>query len=948
MLSNMRQGVTLLLCLGLFMSTINGCNYDFIPDESPKQTICEAEVFHNTRAVFSSETALESDEQPDEVFPSDDKGSTSFDLLQRDNFVESPDRQLFAPDSLESSAPEPSNDAKFDDEDDEFFIPNGSSGIASNASFFKRHFSEIKDSDLTSKQREEDLESATTNSQRSSSTSQWELQDISCEESCTEDLESEMAESEPLFSHNAGLRNHNLNCYASSLLSCLYSIPLVQRAFYRELEVLPADEPLKKDESIIAAVSTVFYKMRHLNSMISLDSYFAAALSKSIGWTFGEIECVLEFWTMLGGVFPEGISGLFRIRSQENHYRTVDNVLIKSVPQESNLIFAYPQQYNSIDELIAANFLDHTNKEYIIDPADQYEYLHLLSEPISEKLAISSHTTCTILDLPDVLCFGVQRIKWNNQSGDPECNFSRFKFSPSIEINSEEYTLFGNIIYDSKRVHYFAHVFDPISREWYQHDDHKVSRIPKTESAIKSRKNNLYHRSTMVFYVKTALLGDFKIPSNWDVPEQVATKLAARHIATKSTTQASLRKRNRSEEKAEKSSPSIPREAEKCKPLAITANQGQEAESDDAIHLKKKPRKRLEPKTKGVSTSINPDNIMVKPQVSKTKPISTISKPKPSLATQHAPIPRKRNIFELFKPNFILGNESYSFDPQNRSLAVETILAVLSRNSRVVTSLLVFAALPDVDTTSVQFQIILVILEMLTGTQNIKTEELYRQLSSEYGLNLRTSNVAKLFKTISALLPQEIAPLPTVKVMTYDQDEPIEILEIEKCDFATIKPSELTPAATHLHIPGVMFDKNIEETKLINRRVFKTTGLLLAVEVKRFISEGVFDPSPINYYSSDYDFFGYLGINPETRNPFGALLDHNNLKRVHIISKGLLRSIHVSPDSIQCVKTGLSFQSTLLLFTPKHQKPIPMPKFSSIPRKLLDELEKTLLPELYK
>jgi len=865
--------------------------------------------------------------------------------------------------------PEPLED---DDDDDEIFIPNGAA--QSEFNLLKKYFTLQPDVDskivakATSSPREssetdfslsdgEDLESCSaTSASRCSSTepqqqeSSSELPDFS---SGDEDETGSVVTDDsrmPLLRHNAGLVNHALNCYASSLLVGLYSIPVIQRSFYREVERASIIEVPRKDESITAAISTVFYKMSTLNSPIELRTFFAAALQETTGWQFGNIECVLEFWTLLSNVLPESITRNFQVRSQENHfrqaeenqYRPSEDLLIKSVSQVSNLIYAYPQQYASVVDLIEASFLDQNVKEYIIEPVSQHEYPQIISEPISEKLVIPSYTTCTILELPNVLFFGVPRLNWNTRSGNPICNFARLEFTPTITINSEEYTLFGNIIYDPKRVHYYAHVYDALSEEWYQHDDRKVTRLSKGSRTKKFREYLLNHLSTMVFYVKSSLIEDFKIPENWIVSEAIAAQLSSRYVPKKTTAVNDATKSSYKPSKdtpSDKSTDTTKKRSRKNVEIE-TEEPGSELVDDSKDHQLKQVKESsdIHANKKSKITTSKTKIITKKPENSLLPLIVVRAKdPAPEKEASSQP----KNVASRYDPNMVLGTANYSFDENDRNTLLELVLMVLSRHSGSVRILFCHVSRADVDVSSTLFQFVLVILQMLLGEQNIKTGHLLVLFAKNHNLDFKHSNVKMALREISdAILPSQIIPSPNVKLILYDQDEPVEITNLKNCDYATIRPSEIIPCRKHLSIPGVIFDKIDEKTQFIRSRIFKTDGLMMCVQLTRIDPDGSFDESPIKFLSSDYRIYGFIAYNSAKSKTYASFRDCNDPSQNFILTNGAHRHIPLTETSLKALEIGLMTQSVLLFFVPKSVTLLQLPIYSQVPRKLIGELKK--------
>lgn len=752
-------------------------------------------------------------------------------------------------------------------------------------------------------------------------------------------------EVQSLFPHSVGIRNHALNCYASALISCLYNIPTVQMALFDEVSRFS----LRKEESVIMALATIFYKMRFGKSFIDLEPFFMTVVRRSIGWKFGGLECVLEFWNRLSMTLPES---LFQIESQENRFRKSDGLLIKSVPQKSNLILVSPsKKYRNIEEFLQNEFVDEDAEDFKIEPADRHEYPHLTeveSAADGEVLYIPSKTSLTILNCPKVLIFGVKRVRWNPETNSSVFDSTHLGFPEKLTINGEEYTIVGNIEYDATRVHYFARNHDILDDQWYIHDDKNVEMIPDTEEAFDELTKRFIHNSSMVFYVKSSLLEEVVDKSSVVIPKEVVTKLTSRSRTRLTSESPKLkRKRRDNTDKEEQEQPEILVESQfKTKIVREEIKVPEEK-------IIKKVRGPYKKRCKAVDVmqeqQTQAENSVTEPENSLTETKKILAEAKKSSGEDAAAPAKKRRaygrVYEkhdnvYFKSSLVpivdfrLGSKSFLFSTVDRNIVLELILMAYASNAKAVRVL--FEASRSMVPTDLSFKFALVILRMLSGHLGIDVSALSKELIETYQVDF--SDISLAWRQISQLLPQEISPHPSLKLISYENDEPISIGSIPKCDFYSVKPFKNVACPSHLKLSGPAYD--LGEATGYRRNILNSDGIILPIPVTRYAMNAEdqkfdYDTAPINVNSGEYQIYGFIGIKPQTRGAFASFFHPEGLL---IYTSGVPAIKGKSAQVQEIIAFAMRHQSVMLFLSKPEDFKLEMPMLSDVPRILLDEL----------
>lgn len=702
-----------------------------------------------------------------------------------------------------------------------------------------------------------------------------------------------------LFPHTVGIRNHAYNCYASALISCLYNIPVVQMALYEEV----SRSDLRKDESVVTALATIFYKMRHGKSFIDLESFFVPAIRKSLGWEFGNIECVLEFWNQISETLPES---LFQIELQENRFRKSDQVLIKSDIQKSNLILVSPSKnYRNIEEILRDNFADEEAEDFIVEPKEIKDYPHLFGEGATSevKISVPSRTTLTIKSCPKVLIFGVKRVRWNATTGTQEFDSTPLGFPEKLLINEEKYTIVGNVEYNEERVHYFAQNHDLWDDQWYIHDDKAVTRIPDTEEAFDDLTMRFIHNSSMVFYVKGSLLEEFGTKESVEIPSDVITKLTIRSKRQNSTPELSgrvKRKRGGEDKVFEEQELTVTEEIVESQESAEIVEEPVKSE----VKKVRKPYKKRE-KNSRVKTTF--------------------------FETRFGPM-----------ADFRLGTTPFLFHQDNRNSVLEPILMAFAAHPKAVRKL--FESARYKTSADFEFKFALTVLSILTGNMAVQTVELSQILVERHGIYF--GDIGSAWKRISSLLSQEISPLPNLKVITYKDDEPMSLENINNCDSFALSPFNLMPCPRELKFSGAAFNlvENRSE-RIMKLNILKSDeGLIIPLPVDRIIKhpeelDGLgFNTNPVQMNLGPYLIYGFITINPNTGNKQAVLSDQGNRNRYFIYSAGTPGYMEKSTELQERVLGLLRHQSVLVLLSKPDDFYSEMPMLSDVPDNLISEL----------
>lgn len=736
-----------------------------------------------------------------------------------------------------------------------------------------------------------------------------------------------------IFPHKIGIRNHANNCYASALISCLYNIPIVQKALFDQV----SGSSLRKEESIAVALATIFYKMRFGRSFIDLEQFFIPAVKKEFTWEFGGIECVLEFWNQLSSALPEF---LFQFELQENRFRKSDNVLIKSFAQKSNLILVAPsKKYRNIEEFLEKDFVDEEAEDFIIESDDIKDYPHLFIEsgipiPIpeqQERLRIPSKTTLTILNCPEVLIFGVKRVRWNSETNSPEFDSTHLGFPEKLIVNSEEYTIVGNVEYDEGRIHYYSQNYDLLNDQWYIHDDKQVTRIPDTEEDFTELTRRFIHNSSMVFYVKSSSLELFKNKENVALSDELVMKLKTRSSAATSNNNLNLkRSRKRRADKVDNANLDCADDEPTIKDTKLV-KKGRGS-------LKKRPKAAEPQETAEISDS---DIGNKKPRIRKDL--------KSDLDLSEAKVCSSLSFDQ--GPDFRLGSKQFLFSKDDGNDILEPILMAIAFHPRLVTKLFEIVARNESPTpTDFVFKFALVVLRILTGHMDISTRELFTILVENYSVEF--SDIGTVWRKISQLISSEISSIPDLKVVKFKEDEPISIETFPRCDSYSLKPHKTIKITSGLVLSGPAYDSILDsgeggEGRTFNRNILKCNdeeeGIILPVPVERIFKDSatekyIYDASPVQINTGSYLIYGCIGIDRNGNRTFAIYTDHLNQSRYLFYASGILMYKEKSVPLQQMIIDLMKTQSSLFLLTKSDGFYEEMPMLSHVPKILINEL----------
>lgn len=781
----------------------------------------------------------------------------------------------------------------------------------------------------------------------------------------------------PMFPHVVGIRNHALNCYASSLIACLYNIPLVQEALFANV-LKNIDEPnTDRYECIATALSTIFYKMRSTKTFVDLETYFVPAVKRTINWDFGGLECALEFWGRFSAALPAEVSDLFKIDGVESHFRKSDNAFIKSENVSSNMIFVSPsKKYKSIEKLLEVDFIDEEAEDFTVFPEDQHLYAHLLDGPIEEKVNVNRRTTFRITNKPKVLIFGVKRVYWDASTNSSGLNTTILEFPENLKLNDEEYTCVGNVEYDSIRGHYFAQNLDLLNDQWYIHDDKKVEKIPDTTEAFADLSERFYTNSCLVFYIKTSLIDEYiENESKLAVPLPVIAKLTSRGrksffkrkrdvdpdnvieipIAPEAPQKITRRRlQNKQKIDANESVESVDvNETE----IIVKAQQEVPVVQDKIKKvrgpykknvIRKKPPAQAKESTElqalDLTTSDN-DKLIEATDIQTSEPSTAPEKPSKKFKSSTLIIKETDDGLKYFRSSlgdvvdFRLGQNACMFIDQEHNVYLEHILVAISQNQTVVKIL--FEEVKTKSPSDFIFRFTLVILKILLGHGDVATAALTKELIEVYNFDFK--DVRSTWTQLSQLLPEKISPIPSFKLIKYRNDEPVEIFEESQSDYITLRPYFCKPYPHGLNLNGVFTDIiDVEGPELFRRNIFKSDGVILPLKVSRIRNDlsggATYDDSPIYIDTYDRTVYSYIGYDPSRKETFSVHWNAAAPTQVILFYKGMPRVVKISEELAKMIQHGLLRYSELILLARKDDLKQEMPMLSDVPRVLLDEL----------
>ena len=810
-----------------------------------------------------------------------------------------------------------------------------------------------------------------------------------------EDEQEEEEVNPPMFPHVVGIRNHALNCYANSLIACLYNIPLVQEALFSNV-LKNIDEPnTERYECIATALSTIFYKMRSTKTYVDLETYFVPAVKNTIQWDFGGLECVLEFWGSFSAALPAEVSDLFKVDGIESQFRKSDNVFIKSENVSSNMIFVSPsEKYKSIEKLLEVDFIDEEAEDFTVFPEDQHLYAHLLDGPIEEKVKVNRRSTFKITNKPKVLIFGVKRVYWDASTNSSGLITTTLEFPENLELNEEEYTCVGNVEYDPVRGHYFAQNLDLLNDQWYTHDDKKVDKIPDTNEAFTDLSERFYTKSCMVFYIKTSLIDEYiENESKLAVPLPVIAKLTSRGRKSffkrkrdvdpdniieipiapeepQKITRRRLQNKRKidtieSVESVDVNEPEIIVKAPQEEPVVqekikkvrgpykknvirkkpAQAKESAELQALDLTASASDNDKLAETSDIQISESTAAPKLAETSDIQISEPSAAPEKPAKKFKSHNLIIRESDDGLKYFRSSlgdvvdFRLGQNACMFNDQEHNVYLEHILVALSQSQTVVKIL--FEEVKTKSPSDFIFRFTLVILKILLGHGDVSTAELTKELVEVYNFDFK--DVRSTWTQLSQLLPEKISPVPSFKLIKYRNDEPVEIFEESQSDYITLRPYFCKPYPHRLNLNGVFTDIiDVEGPELFRRNIFKSDGVILPIKVSRIRNNpdggATYDESPIYIDTYDRTVYSYIGYDPCRKETFSVHWNAATLSQVILFYKGMPRVVKVSEELAKMIQHGLLRYSELILLAKKDDLKQEMPMLSDVPRVLLDEL----------
>lgn len=751
----------------------------------------------------------------------------------------------------------------------------------------------------------------------------------------------EVINSEPprpsMFPHVVGIRNHALNCYASALISCLYNIPMFQVAIFEDVKRNISNPMTKKDLSPTVALAAIFNKMRSGRSFINLEPYFVPAVKRTTHWEFGGTECVLEFWNLLSTTLSAETQSLFKIDLSENRFRKSDNLLIKSETQSCNIILVSPsKKYRDIEQFLENHFADEDAEGFIIEPKDRTEYSHLLTGETEEKLRIPSRTTLDILNCPNILIFGIKRVRWNPSTSAPEFDSSPLGFPETLTINSERYTIVGNVEYDPRRVHYYAQNHDLLDDQWYLHDDKRVKMIPDIETAFEDLSLRFVHNSTMVFYVKCSLLEQFQDGKGTEIDAEVISLLKSRKTI--------LTKRPLSDSGSETSKPDAKKnrnDSEKkveTKKKVVTMKKLQTMKKMETMKkpLRKGPRK--QPVTEVNDTD---ENTKIDSQVSLKKGVPKRRRRTGGILMTSETLKPFKEVNEVKETR--IGTEFFSFNSSDKIGILEAILFAYARNPAVLSRLIQVSIVKE--PTDFVFRFTVALLKILTGKQGIDVSDLKRELVETHKVSL--NNYYEVSAKVSELLPEDISPSPETKVIKYHLDEPMAIVNPPKSANPHVLPHRSVAIPKDLVFNGLVCDhKESEDGEYYRRSVFRSQGIVLPLFIARLIKakspgEGhVYDRSPIHFGRNKFILNGFIGFKEGTFDIFAIFLDARIYSHYIFYMNGSVKLIPKTKQYNQEVSQYLDRNSIIIMFSKLQHLKVEYPSLSQVPKVLVDELNK--------
>jgi len=309
-----------------------------------------------------------------------------------------------------------------------------------------------------------------------------------------------------------GLNNHLNNGYMNSVVSILFNNHGFRNAMFATTS----------QNSTSRSVSQVFAKMLISPKPVRTDMCLMQAMKEH--WTFGPFHDILEFTGVLLDLLPESIQGIFQ---QHNRY----SILKKSNDQVLNVkliednMYIVPKGFSSVSEAISLNFIDHEAEDYKIKLED-YHYYEGIIQPFTEPfINIPIYNEMTIMNRPEMLMFGINRVKMN-----PEISFDEsemkidFAFElPGLEDGSEPimYLLTGFSFFQ-RSGHYMSYVRDlsrgnPIAN-WFLYNDSLVT-IVQSSQDLELMRNRAKTAACLLFYSRQDTIECKSIKS--EIPEDI-------------------------------------------------------------------------------------------------------------------------------------------------------------------------------------------------------------------------------------------------------------------------------------------------------------------------------------------------------------------------------------------------------------------------------------------
>lgn len=690
----------------------------------------------------------------------------------------------------------------------------------------------------------------------------------------------EAQESIPMYSREYGPSCETFHRFTAALVSAVYSIPSVQKAFYEEFrKITPASSHSDLEKHYVKLLVGKFVKMR-------LDDA-EVALRENAGGIFQPVDAL---WTQILLKLPKSIQNLFLFKLRVEVIRHTDPIAIHhGVEYRNTKSVMIGSNFKTIHQVVMGHFSDEiTNKK-------AQEKLNVgYRVEVSNK--IESH--------PEVLTLRLNRIVVANQEGPVVFDSSPIYIDKNVIVNQVLYTLAARIELDTETKFYSTVVRDFGDMKSYRYDGSGNVLIEEEDT------NGIDDlKSILLFYVPKSSI-DFidlkKLRSNRDIPSVLVDSLS----------QVSGSKRSHDE---------IATGAGELSTAVITEKPviTIDLTSDEPELQAKATNISSDPKVEEIWSRIYKPDYNAFPQFRDSfKLIEDALKSRIGIWPEEFINLQAKATYKFY----ILGSEPYSFKPGPNGLpheALEIILTALSSNSKIILGLF---ELYERGTSNLGDKLVIVLVKMLLGCKNISLVELSRTLEIPSGTRLCMPSLKIVTRKIIRAINPLLIHFPTANTVIYenrDSDDPIEVTSQKPV--IIIKPRDLLPLRG-AHIKGVWFDSS-DDSSHRKRTILKSHSEMFVVEVERWPKIGrrtYFDGHDLKFSGGgDYYCSGVVTYGQSSTNFDSFFVDNfsRNSKFRNLIPGQESKSFQFTEETKAHFEKCVEKESVLLFFSKKVSNP---------------------------